>query len=298
MELANKRNAMIVNQKLQWEVISGDSRAWSWWYQLPPGTSMQTSEAIGQGLEACSAMSVDPKSVLEQAFPDPLAAIGGVLGDLRPFLDAELREVRACGIMTGPSPVTIVDPQLENVIAYSLDHALMFGMTIAPAITADLHQHTRLTQLCIPVLVAPGLDALGYKVAEEGEVMLRALIRVVQRVTQEMGLEPLEPFARTHKAETVEILGERWYSKACGSDREAVGLINPARSGPKRTEVYCYLGGGGGLTEASTDLAQGVVCKTKSWETAVAVCVAVSLITAAVPGPTTFLEKCLELHGR
>ena len=93
--------------------------------------------------------------------------------------------------------------------------------------------------------------------------MLRALIiRVVQRVTQEMGLEPLEPFARTHKAETVEILGERWYSKACGSDREAVGLINPARSGPKRTEVYCYLGGGG-LTEASTNLAQGVVCKTK-----------------------------------
>jgi hypothetical protein len=58
--------------------------------------------------------------------------------------------------------------------------------------------------------------------------------------------------------------------------------------------VYCYLGGGG-LTEASTshaNLAQGVVCKTKSWETAVAVCVALSLITAAVPGPTTFLEKC------
>jgi 2-methylcitrate dehydratase len=50
-------------------------------------------------------MPVDPKSVLEQAFPDPLAAIGGVLGDLRPFLDAKLREVRACGIMTGPSPV-------------------------------------------------------------------------------------------------------------------------------------------------------------------------------------------------
>ena len=69
------------------------------------------------------------------------------MGDLRPFLDAELREVRACGIMTGPSPVTIVDPQLENTIAYSLVKALMFGMTIAQAITADLHQHTRLKQL-------------------------------------------------------------------------------------------------------------------------------------------------------
>jgi hypothetical protein len=42
MELANKRNALIVSQQLQWEVISGDSRAWSWWYQLPPGTSTQT----------------------------------------------------------------------------------------------------------------------------------------------------------------------------------------------------------------------------------------------------------------
>jgi hypothetical protein len=71
MELANKRNALIVSQQLQWEVISGDSRAWSWWYQLPQGTSTQTSDAIGQGLEACNAMSVDPKSVLEKAFPDP-----------------------------------------------------------------------------------------------------------------------------------------------------------------------------------------------------------------------------------
>ena len=88
----------------------------------------------------------------------------------------------------------------------------------------------------------------------------------------------------------MDILGLRWYSKACNSDREAVGLIDPDRSGPKRTRAYCYLGGGG-LTEASTNLAQGVVCRTKSWETAVVVCVAVSLITAAVPGPTVFLEQ-------
>jgi hypothetical protein len=48
---------------------------------------------------------------------------------------------------------------------------------------------------------------------------------------------------------------------------------------------------GGGLTEASTNLAQGVVCRTKSWEMAVVVCVAVSLLTAAVPGPTVYLEQ-------
>jgi hypothetical protein len=113
---------------------------------------------------------------------------------------------------------------------------------------------------------------------------------VVLRVSKEMNLDRRELFARTHKAESVEIPELRWYSKACRSDREAVGLIDPDRSGPKRIRVYCYLGGGG-LTEASTNLAQGVVCRTKSWETAAVVCVAVSLITAAVPGPTVFLEQ-------
>ena len=295
MALANKRNALILSQKLKYEVISGDDREWSWWYQLPHDTSKQTADAIQTGFEACTRMSVDPKSVLGEVFHDPLAAIGGVLSTMRPFLDADLRDVRACGIMQGPAPVTIVDPQLENVESYSLDQALMFAMTIAPALTADLHQTTQQTQLCIPVLMCPGLDTLGTSVESEGEIMLRAFIRVVARVCQEMNIDQaLEVFARTHKAESVEILGERWYSKACRSDREAVGLADPSMSGPKRTQVYCYLGGGG-LTEASAshvNLAQGVVCKAKKWETAVAVCVAVSLITAAVPGQTTFLEPC------
>ena len=124
----------------------------------------------------------------------------------------------------------------------------------------------------------------------KGEILLRALMLVVLRVVKGMNLDRHELFARTHKAESVDILGLRWYSKACNSDREAVDLIDPDRSGPKRTRVYCYLGGGG-LTEASTNLAQGVVCRTKSWETAVVACVAVSLITVAVPGPTVFLEQ-------
>ena len=100
---------------------------------------------------------------------------------------------------------------------------------------------------------------------------MRAFMLVVLCVSKEMNLDRHELFARTHKAESVEIPELRWYSKACNSDREAVGLIDPDRSRPKRTKVYCYLGGGG-LTEASTNLAQGVVCRTQSWETAVVVC--------------------------
>ena len=180
--------------------------------------------------------------------------------------------MRAKGIMLGPAPVIIVDPTLENTVAYNLDYALRFAIKIAPAITVDLRTENRHTQLCIPVLSCQGLDELGNKTVEEGEILLRALMHVILQVSNEMNLAPHELFARTHKAESVDILGLRWYSKACRSDREAVGLIDPGRSGPKRTKVYCYLGGGG-LTEASTNLAQGVVCKTKSWETAVAVCV-------------------------
>ena len=85
---------------------------------------------------------------------------------------------------------------------------------------------------------------------------------VVLRVSKEMILDRREPFARTHTAESVDIHGVRWYLKACRSDREAVGLIDPGRSGLRRTRVYCYLGGGG-LTEASTNLAQGVVLQNK-----------------------------------
>ena len=44
------------------------------------------------------------------------------------------------------------------------------------------------------------------------------------------------------------------------------------------------------MTEASTFLAQGVVCKAKTWNLAVAVCVAVRVLTSCVPGPMVSLE--------
>ena len=170
MALANKRNELIIKQNLKYEVILGDDHEWSWWYQLPQATSTETTDAIQMGFNACNVMSVDPKSVLEKAFCDPLAAIGGVLGNLRPCLRADLRDVRAWGILQGPAPVTIVDPMLENALAYNLDHALMFAIKIAPAITVNLHTNTRLTQLCIPVLSGQGLDELGTTLLRKGKL--------------------------------------------------------------------------------------------------------------------------------
>ena len=217
---------------------------------------------------------------------------------MRDFLAADLKEIRNRGILTAHAPVIIVDPDLARRDDYNLDIALFYAMKIAPAVCVDLHTDTEYTQLCIPVLTGPGLDELGTSIAEEGERMLRAFVLVVLAVYNKFNDEVLVPFARTHKAESVEILGERWFSKTCNSDREAVGLRDPQRQGPKSTRLYCYLGGGG-LTEASTFLAQGVVCKAKTWKLAVAVCVAVRVLTTCVPGPMVSLdpELCTQDEG-
>ena len=119
---------------------------------------------------------------------------------------------RAC--LRRPALVTIVDPMLENTVAYSLDNAFKFAIKIAPAITVDLHTQNQHTQLCIPVLSCQGLDELENKVVEEGEILLRALMLVVLRVSKAMDIDRHEIFARTHKAESVEIPELRWYSKA------------------------------------------------------------------------------------
>ena len=243
------------------------------------------------GLKACCTMIPEPGTALGDQYKDPVSAIAGLLtqSHMREFLAADLKTIRSRGILTAHAPVTIVDPALETRDAYNLDMALCFAMKIAPAVCVDFHTDTEYTQLCIPVLTGPGLDELGTSIAEEGERMLRAFVLVVLAVYNKFNDEVLVPFARTHKAESVEILGERWFSKACGSDREAVGLRDPQRQGPKSTRLYCYLGGGG-LTEASTFLAQGVVCKAKTWKLAVAVCVAVRVLTSCVPGPMVSLE--------
>ena len=98
MALANKRNELIINQSLKYEVIWDDDREWSCFCQLPHETCTETTYAIQMGFNACNMMSVDPKSVLEKAWGDPLAAIGGVLANLRPFCR------RTCGTCVPSAP--------------------------------------------------------------------------------------------------------------------------------------------------------------------------------------------------
>ena len=284
------RNELINHQQLPWNHVYGNMDEWSWWKSLPKDTPQSLTDAIEAGLGACCTMAMDPGTVLGDHYRDPVSAIAGLMTDLREFLAADLKSIRSHGILLAHAPVTIVDPDLEHRSDYNTNVALCFAMKIAPAVCVDLHGDTEYTQLCIPVLTGSGLDELGHSIAEEGERMLRAFVLVVLAVYNMFKDEELVPFARTHKAESVEILGERWFSKACASDREAVGLLDPQIKGGKSTRLYCYLGGGG-LTEASTSLAQGVVCKAKTWKLAVAVCIAVRVLTGCVPGPTVELEE-------
>ena len=168
--------------------------------------------------------------------------------------------------------------------------AIGFSMLMAPALTADVHEGTELVQMCIPVVVGSGLDALGETVVEKGELMLRAFILsalgILDNTQPNHGLQPL---ALAHKAESVEIMGSRWYSKACNSDREACVLLDPMCARPKQKRIYTYLGGGG-LSVASSWMTQGVVVRAKSWDEGVAaLSSACTLLSAATPGPTVVL---------
>jgi len=229
---------------------------------------------------------------LTAAYTDPLMnAISGLLTSMRPFLEADIGTVRSKGIGLAPEPVKLVDPRMQRAAEYNVEGwAIRFAMTTAPALTADVHNQSRMVQFCIPVLRAPGLDTLGGTVATSGELMLRAFILFVNRIVAMEGGSILIPMARTHKAETVEIQGQLWFTKACASDREAVTLIDTSMAKAQSKRVYAYLGGGG-LTEASTDLASGVVVKVWSWEMAACVAAATALLSAATPGRTVRLER-------
>ena len=77
------------------------------------------------------------------------------------LLQADLQELRACGIMLGPAPVIIVGPTLENTVAYSLDYALRFAIKIAPAITVGLRTENRHTQIVHSCVVVPRPRSVG-----------------------------------------------------------------------------------------------------------------------------------------
>ena len=286
-----KRNKLIREQQLPAFCIEGHS----WWHELWDflGKGADWNEELSKAIEDAFRFNNVAESLNHKVqgglpkYKDPLEAIQGVAKDeeLRSFLSATLSTIRASGIAQAPRPIDLFDPDMEQRELFGVDWALRFAMAMAPALTADVRQGTQLTQLCIPTMRCSGLDPLG-ETLDRGERMLRAFVLAVKRVLDNSSLEPK---AITHKAETVEILGERWFSKACRSDREACALVNSTLPKSKQRRVYCYLGGGG-LSEASTWLAQGVVVRAKSWDEAAAVCTAVSLLTMGVPGPTVFLE--------
>eukprot|EP00975_Prorocentrum_lima_P022881 4815579-Prorocentrum_lima.AAC.1 len=47
-----------------------------------------------------------------------------------------------------------------------------------------------------------------------------------------------------HKAEVKEVAGITWFSKACFSDRLAIGIFNSTLQAGRRKRVYMYHGGG------------------------------------------------------
>ena len=291
---AIKRNRLIFQQGLPWNLIDGPSWQGSMpWRSVWRDEPQELWDAIGQALHHDPLSQADFQGKLKPpAFPTVAHAISGMIdatSPMLPLLEESLEQLREYGIARARAPIEIIDADLVDRPRYPMSWAIRFAMLMAPALTADVHEGTELVQMCIPVVVGSGLDALGETVVEQGELMLRAFILIVLGILDiTQPNHGLQPLALAHKAESVEIMGSRWYSKACNSDREACVLLDPMRARPKQKRIYTYLGGGG-LSVASSWMTQGVVVRAKSWDEAAAVSSACTLLSAATPGPTVVL---------
>jgi len=149
---------------------------------------------------------------------------------------------------------------------------------------------TQYSTVVLPVLPACGLSKLGG--GGGPEPMLVAFVDTVNLVYQTLNADEPTLVRRSHmhKAETERLHGQNWWPKACRSDRHAAVLINSDMKDGKAKRLYVYLGGGS-LTSANTELAQGVVCRCKTWSMAVAVLIAARFLSLCVPGDMMTLKK-------
>ncbi len=78
----------------------------------------------------------------------------------------------------------------------------------------------------------------------------------------------------------------------------ATYLCDPRLRGGKQKRLYCYVGGGS-LTEGSTQLAQAVVVRAKSWTYAALAVATMEILAACVPGQDDRDPVCMSkrLHA-
>jgi hypothetical protein len=295
---ANLRNRLIKEQKLPFSVIEGEL-----WQDLEPLQKADERLSLGiydgfrlinKSANVSTNLGTNLGTNRIDAFSNALDAIKGLCGPLSDFLRADLAAIRSNGILRAPAPMKLFDADMNDQGSYPPAAAVCLAMAIAPAVVATVDVSTELVQLAIPLVNCFGVHRLGCSTNQEP--LLRAFILVVRDVHVAITDLRLTPRAVLHKAESVDIDGQRWYSKACRSDREACVLLQEDLARRKRRRVYAYLGGGS-LTHASTDLAQAMVVRTKDWAAAASVLAAVWLLTSCVPGIPVMFQQSYVIAG-
>ena len=287
-ELSAARFKAIKEMKLPWRVLKQDG-------SLPRFVREQLAflEVPGDVLNSMSTCTYNfdtpdhSKTLDKSTYRNVLCAVRGlVTGDehCQAFALETLHAVRDAGIEQATArPTEIHDAGLSEQGRYTFKVACRLGFAV-PELVVSLYPGSQLVQLCIPVLVAPGVETFGSR-GDSVEEVFRSFIHVVKRVHEMVwgDGEDLLPCVRLHKAEVQHVMGFAWWSKACESDRQAVVLANENLTKRKQQRVYMYLGGGSLSAESTWDL-QGIVVRCKTWNLAISVALSVLVVTACSPG--------------
>jgi hypothetical protein len=204
----------------------------------------------------------------------------------RDFVSATLQEAREAGIGRAKDtvPIGVKDQTPSEEGRYSFEAACRLGFAV-PSLVVNIAESSQAVQLCIPVLTTEGMEKFEVD-GDASEVALRSFIQVIKTVHKIVwhDSEVLVPMVKMHKAEVRELEGTLWWSKTCRSNRQAVVLLDESRSKPKQKRVYLYWGGQSLRQLWSTTGVQPLVCRTKTWNLAVSVSLAVLVVTACSPG--------------
>ena len=180
------------------------------------------------------------------------------------------------------APSGVEDETLSEEGRYSFEAACRLGFAV-PSLVVTIAESSQAVQLCIPVMATDGMEN-----EVDGDVLdvaVRSFIQVIAMVHKMVwqDSENLVPTVKMHKAEVRELEGELWWSKSCQSNRQAGVLLDESRSKPKQKRVYLYWGGESLRFAGSRWGVQPLVCRTKTWNLAVSVSLAVLVVTACSP---------------
>jgi len=172
-----------------------------------------------------------------------------------------------------------------------MDMAFAVAMKLCNAVVADIRSNTETVTLVITMLDGFGLDGMP---TGSRNPYLRSFMGLLKGIFSMTAKEQdkLSLHAVIHNTKLSPLQGMQWWRPEEYCAQEAVVITDHSLPIHKQLQVYCCLGGVS-LSDASNRRIQGIVVHCKTWIALASSVTAVTLLTAACPGPTVQLQRFL-----